>query len=128
MSAHMKKHRTESSRNMALLYVEDGNDLYAIPKSVAKEYKINPKKAVSKSGNVRAEDLLKELRGEESKACFLLKGLRYREGLSQVEFAKRIDITQANLSRLECGRRPVGRTIAKRIADEFDLDYRSFLE
>jgi transcriptional regulator with XRE-family HTH domain len=58
----------------------------------------------------------------------LLKGLRAREGLSQVEFAKKINITQANLSAMENGRRPIGKIVAKRIEKVFGTNYRYFLE
>ncbi len=56
-----------------------------------------------------------------------LKGLRYREGLSQIEFAKQLNISQTNLSAMENGRRIIGKELAKRIADIFELDYRIFL-
>ena len=58
----------------------------------------------------------------------LLKGLRARENLSQVEFARRINVTQANLSKMENGARPIGKTIAHRIAQTFDVDYDHFVE
>jgi len=121
----MKKHRTDQDN---ILYVADGDETYAIPRSVAKVYKIELKKAVQKKGNVLAADAFKALRKDSKKAASLLRGLRNRENLSQVEFAKRINITQANLSKLECGHRPIGKIIAKRIAKEFDVDYRCFLE
>ncbi len=57
----------------------------------------------------------------------LLKGLRYGEGLTQAEFSKLLSITQANLSAMENGKRPIGRDMAKRIAKKFKLDYRLFL-
>lgn len=132
MSARTRKHRTESQMDKVLLYIKDGKDAYMIPRSVAREYRVEPIKAeiidINANDSMDAEEAMRILRRGESKACSLLKGLRYREGLTQVEFAKRIGITQANLSKLECGRRPIGRTIAKRIAKEFDVNYRSFLE
>ena len=62
-----------------------------------------------------------------SKAGALLRGLRVREGLNQTEFAKIIDTTQANLSSMENGNRPIGKNKAKLIAEKFDVDYRYFL-
>jgi transcriptional regulator with XRE-family HTH domain len=53
--------------------------------------------------------------------------LRYREGLTQVELAKQLNISQANLSAMEHGRRTMGKELAKRISDIFCLDYRLFL-
>ena len=46
-----------------------------------------------------------------SKAGALLRGLRVREGLNQAEFAKIIDTTQANLSSMENGNRPIGKNL-----------------
>lgn len=56
-----------------------------------------------------------------------IKGLRYREGLSQIEFAKKLAISQTNLSAMENGKRIMGKELAKRVADLFGLDYRIFL-
>jgi transcriptional regulator with XRE-family HTH domain len=58
----------------------------------------------------------------------LLKGVRGRESLTQVEFAAKLGITQANLSKMENGRRPIGKAMAKRIGKMFRVDYRYFLE
>jgi len=57
----------------------------------------------------------------------LLKGLRYKEGLSQIMFAKKLNISQTNLSAMENGKRTIGKELAKRIAEIFGLDYRIFL-
>ncbi len=56
-----------------------------------------------------------------------MRGLRARENLSQVEFAKRIKVPQANLSKMENGARPIGKVIAMRIAKAFDVNYKYFL-
>ena len=56
-----------------------------------------------------------------------LRGLRYREDMTQVEFAERIGVSQSNLSAMENGRRSVGKAVARRVAEEFDIDYRLFL-
>lgn len=72
--------------------------------------------------------IFKHLEKKYTKAGVLLKGLRLREGLTQVAFAKKINVTQANLSNMEHGRRPIGKTIAKRIEKVFGTNYRYFLE
>jgi len=38
-----------------------------------------------------------------------------------------INTTQANLSSMESGKRPIGKNKAKLIAEMFDVDYRYFL-
>lgn len=77
--------------------------------------------------NISADELFKEIDQKYGKAGVLLRGLRARENLSQVEFAKRINVTQANLSKMENGARLIGKTIAMRIAKVFDVNYKYFL-
>jgi transcriptional regulator with XRE-family HTH domain len=47
--------------------------------------------------------------------------------LLQAEMAKKINVTQADLSKMESGKRPIGKVIAKRIAKIFGVNYRYFL-
>ena len=77
--------------------------------------------------NVPADDVFQSLTEKYSKAGALLRGLRVREGLNQIEFAKIIDTTQANLTSMENGNRPIGKNKAQLIAEKFDVDYRYFL-
>lgn len=126
MSVPMKKRLTENEIQKQILYVLDKGQLYAIPKRVAKKYAVETKKAVARSGNVSADEVFAELDKKYTKAGALLKGLRSREGLSQVAFAKKIGVTQANLSKMENGARPIGMAIAKRIAKVFDVNVNYF--
>lgn len=73
------------------------------------------------------DDVFEDILEEHGEAAVLLKGLRHREGLIQTEFAKKIAIRQANLSAMENGKRPIGKDIAKRIAKNFNVDYRYLL-
>lgn len=77
---------------------------------------------------VPAEEVFKSLNEQYTKAGALLKGLRARENLNQMEFAKLINVTQANLSKMENGKRPIGKTIAKRLEQVFNVNYKYFLE
>ncbi len=65
---------------------------------------------------------------KNTKAGVLLRGTRHREGLTQVEMAKKIHVSQADLSKMESGKRPIGKIIAKRIEKIFGVNYRYFLE
>jgi len=127
MSEHMKEHHINNNKSKQLLFVLDHDVLYAIPKSIAKKYIIKPIKPTSGTGNVSADDIFKEMDQKYSEAGALLRGLRARENLSQVEFAKKIEVSQANLSKMENGTRPIGKIIAKRIAAKFSVDYKYFL-
>ena len=80
------------------------------------------------SKKILAKDLITTIEENYSKAGVLLRGTRHREGLTQAEMAKRIQVTQADLSKMENGKRPIGETIAKRIQAAFGVNYRYFLE
>lgn len=123
----MKTHHTNLKSPSRVLYVLDHDLLYAIPKNIAKKYVIETKKPVEHTGNIPANELFKETDQQYGEAGALLRGLRARENLSQVEFAKRIKVTQANLSKMENGTRPIGKTMAMRIAKAFDVNYQYFL-
>ena len=56
-----------------------------------------------------------------------LRGARAKEGMSQAELARRLNILQTNLSKMENGRRPIGKDMARRLASILDVDYRIFL-
>ena len=119
MSAPMKKHRTSIKGNV--LHIICNHSVYNIPKSVAEKYK------VTGEGAVLADEFFVELDREYTKPGVLLRGLRVREGLSQTDFAKKIDVTQSDLSKMETGKRSIGKIIAKRIAKQFDIHYQSLL-
>lgn len=57
----------------------------------------------------------------------MLRGLRNREGITQTELGKLLDVEQTNISQMELGKRQIGKQIAKRLAKVFNTDYRLFL-
>lgn len=132
MSEHTKKHPISAHSHGSTLYITHRHTTYAIPKSIATKYVIEaekPKRPKSTSKtSVTIKSIFDKLDKKYTKAGVLLKGLRLREGLSQVEFARKINVTQANLSNMENGRRPIGKIIAKRIEKIFGTNYRYFLE
>ena len=129
MSEHMKKHHISAHAQGSTLYVTHRQTTYAIPKNIADKYILadeKPRKKIRTS--VPANALFEKLDKKFTKAGALLKGLRVREDLSQIAFAKKIQVTQANLSKMENGSRPIGKAIAKRIEKAFGVNYRYFLE
>jgi DNA-binding XRE family transcriptional regulator len=62
-----------------------------------------------------------------TEAGVTLKGFRLREGWTQAEVADKIGINQANLSKMERGKRAIGKAMAKKLATIFETDYRVFL-
>lgn len=56
-----------------------------------------------------------------------LRGARVKEGLTQVALCKKLGISQYNLSKMENGKRPIGKKMAHRLAKVLKMDYRVFL-
>jgi len=56
-----------------------------------------------------------------------LRGLRTRDGLTQKQLAERIGARPGHISEMENGKRPVGKEMAKRLAQALRTDYKVFL-
>jgi len=118
MSAHMRRLPTSGNKEVIRCY--HAGVLYQFPKKVAEKYRVD-------QNAVSPETVFAAINERYTKPGALLKGLRVREGLTQVQMAKRIKVTQSDISQMENGVRPIGRKIAQRIEKLFDVDYRSFL-
>ena len=73
------------------------------------------------------DEVLREMCGDLPRWAIALRGLRAREGLTQITIGNLLGIPQGNISQMEHGKRPIGKAIAKRLADLFKTDYRLFL-
>jgi ribosome-binding protein aMBF1 (putative translation factor) len=62
-----------------------------------------------------------------SEAGLMIRGSRSKEELTQKELAERLGTNQANVAAMESGQRAVGKSMAKRLAKIFKVDYRVFL-
>jgi DNA-binding XRE family transcriptional regulator len=56
-----------------------------------------------------------------------LRGARKREALTQKELAHLVGISQTHISEMEHGKRPIGKDMAKRLAQVLKVNYRVFL-
>jgi DNA-binding XRE family transcriptional regulator len=56
-----------------------------------------------------------------------IRGLRLRQGLTQEQLARLLGIKRTNLSEMENGKRPIGKNMAKRLAQVLETDYKVFL-
>lgn len=81
----------------------------------------------SKNEFIPAEDVFPDLRDPAKRIGIVFRGIRFKHGLTQVEVAKRLGIDQSDVSKIEKGKRPVGKALAKKIEKEFKIDYRRFL-
>lgn len=76
---------------------------------------------------IHIEDILPKLRDKAERVGAALRGARYKEDITQVELAKKLKITQGDLSKMEHGKRPIGSKLAQRIGKILKVDYRIFL-
>jgi DNA-binding XRE family transcriptional regulator len=118
MSAHMRKRHTRQAKNVICMH--HAGAIYKFPKKVAERYRVDDE-------SVSVEDVFKDINDAYSKPGALLRGIRVREGLTQVKLAKLLKVTQSDISQMENGTRSIGRNIAMRIEKLFDVNYRSFL-
>lgn len=72
-------------------------------------------------------DVFPDLKDPEKLPAITFRGIRAKTGLTQAEVAERLSITQAEVSKIEGGKRAIGKALAKKIEKEFKIDYRRFL-
>lgn len=97
MQAHMKRHRTEANT------FERSERL------------------------ISADEMIQRICGKRPEWAVMLRGLRVREGLTQTSLGQMIGVEQTNISKMELGKRPIGKNIAKKLSKLFKIDYRLFL-
>ncbi len=74
------------------------------------------------------EALAKKRIEKYSKVGLVVRGARFREGMSQMQLAKKTGINQNNLSKIENGKRQVGLNVAKNLAKALKIDYHLLIE
>lgn len=131
MSAHMKGHHTNSHKSICvILKIPNLKRVsYSFPLSRQKEIENFLEKRCEDDDSPVAWELLAKERIEKyKKAGLVLRGMRYREGLSQKKLAEESGVTQNEISNIENGKRTVGKKIAKQLAQVLNFDYRLLLD
>lgn len=77
--------------------------------------------------SIPATELFPDLADPKKTPGIALRGVRLRLDLTQKEMAKKIDVSQGDLSKMEKGERPIGKKLAVRISKALNIDYRRFL-
>jgi len=72
---------------------------------------------------IALEDLFPDLHSGSA-----IKGLRYREGLTQEKLAKQINVTRKHISEIENGKRDIDIDLAKRLSTALNTDYKVFMQ
>ena len=83
--------------------------------------------------NIEADDFMDigevfpDIHDPEKRRFIIFRSIRTKTGLTQVQLAERLGISQADVSKIERGKRTIGKALAKKIEKEFKIDYRRFL-
>lgn len=101
--------------------------LFVVPKDKAKGLIQLLKDYEVVDEGVTRKEALSDLHEKYGEVGSILKGERYSTGMTQVELAEKLGVDQADISKMESGMRPVGKSMAKRLAKVFRTDYRIFL-
>jgi DNA-binding XRE family transcriptional regulator len=125
MSAHTKMRLTEQQPH--IICIQYAGAFYELPMEIAKKYRVNTSVRQSAKKNITEEDLFRDINKKYTKAGALFGGLRFRENLTQVEMAKKLKVTQSDISQMEHGKRKIGLKMARRIAKLFNVDCQSFM-
>lgn len=62
-----------------------------------------------------------------SEGGLMLRGSRHKAEMTQKDLAEALGISQHHISEMENGKRPIGKLMAKRLAEIFNCNYRKFL-
>ena len=81
---------------------------------------------VDVSDSVSWRDLFPEF-SEVSSPSVALRGARRKEGLTQIELARRTEIPQGHISEMENDKRVIGKKIAKKLGKALNISYKVFL-
>ncbi|MBN8532126.1 MAG: helix-turn-helix transcriptional regulator [Alphaproteobacteria bacterium] len=98
---------------------------YALPRVVGEE--LHAYLVTRTKDSVPAEKVLPELADDTLRPAAMLRGLRYRENLTQKALADTLGIRQHHLSEMETGKRPIGKEMARKLAKILRTDWRIFL-
>ncbi|MBY0384574.1 helix-turn-helix domain-containing protein [bacterium] len=74
-----------------------------------------------------ASDFFPDLKDPAKRIGIIFRGIRSKNNLTQAEVAERLNIDQSDVSKIEKGKRAIGKSLAKKIEKEFGIDYRRFL-
>ncbi len=76
---------------------------------------------------IAAEEAFPDIKDPVKRIGIVFRGIRFKHSLTQAEVAKRLGLEQSDVSKIEKGKRPIGKALAKRIEQEFGIDYRRLL-
>lgn len=126
MPALTKKRRIKKVRTAETDEARDVDHMRTVLRQVLEL--LQPFAEKSHHDSIPADVVFKDLHDKYGRSGASLKGARFKEGLSQVELARILKISQSDLSKMENGQRTIGRNMAKRLGEALQIDYRVFLQ
>lgn len=81
----------------------------------------------SNEESLPAEEVFPNIKDPAKRIGIIFRGIRFKHNLTQAEVAKKLGLDQSDVSKIEKGKRPVGKALAKKIEKEFGIDYHRFL-
>lgn len=130
MSAHMKKHHTEEKNVQVIIIRSDVLKRFTVSQAEAgrlSDFLKTLRRTSPQEELVPAEEVFKDLHEKYGRVGSMVRGYRARDGFTQKELAKKLQIHQVHISQIENGKRTVGKALAKKLAKVFHSDYRLFL-
>ena len=125
MPVPMKKPRIDQIETVII-----GESKFQIPKEKARAFLVLLKDtyvSLEYEDSIPADDVFKDLDAKYTRPGVAIRGARGKEEMTQIELAHRLKITQGDLSKMEHGKRPIGKKMAKRLSRILNIDYRIFL-
>ncbi len=134
MQAELRFHSSEARQ--AVLDIKEGQEVISLTVPVGKARVVaNTIRSVLSLAGHKVRRVNSE--GEEVVSAdevfpnvnpaMMLRGLRGKEGITQVELAERLGISQNMVSDMESGKRNISVNMAKRISETFHVPYKLFL-
>jgi DNA-binding XRE family transcriptional regulator len=121
MSGHTKGHLTKASYKVIIEIPGKAQRSTFVPAEHLQKLEAFLEK-YGKSESISWEELAKDDISKYRKAGIILRGMRYREGLSQKTLAKLSGVSQENISKMENGQRHIGKDVAKKLAKALNTD------
>lgn len=131
MSAHMKAHHIDPQHLYKVVITKPASKKVSYrlsPEHMKKLEAFLEKYSEDDEGPVAWEVLAKDRIEKHKKTGLVLRGMRYRESLSQKELAKASSVSQNEISKIENGKRTIGKKVAKRLAKALGIDYQLLIE
>jgi len=77
--------------------------------------------------HVPSEEVFPDIRDHQKRIGIIFRSIRFKNDLTQAEVAKRLGIDQSDVSKIEKGKRSVGKALARKIEKEFGIEYQRLL-